>query len=234
MSTKGDDDEVFRDGVRSAHGKAKKSGAGIVVEVPPADELGPGVPAPPAEESAPIPRRANGQFDGANAAKAAGARGGNKTSRNRRLGAGFGADLRKVLLRCQPPGVVFEPKAQLLPMIREADAAFLARLEELVTWFGPELSSGVVATTRSEKLAHYSSRILFEAAWGGLFLMHSKTPGLHPNVELLQAATRLADSASQLQLKAWHLARLEALSRRERDNANGQSLVVRNILGDDS
>lgn len=200
--------------LRRGHGTG--AAAPLRIEVAPADEQRPGIPAPPAEPTRPVPRLRDGRFT-PEGARLAGAAGGRKAAKRRIEAQRFAAALR--LAPAMPP---FEPSTLARPFVEEAERWLQAKIAELAANVGGgEVGAGVVSILRTAAWQTYTSRMLFELGTGRALLIQrdAKGEGSGLNLGILAQAARLGDAARQNLLAAHELARLEAEARAARADA---------------
>lgn len=225
------DDEIYRDGLRGVHGRQAQSHVGPVIETPPGDEQKPGVPAPaaPAVACGPKKRRANGTVT---------PEGARELSRKKHELAARDRAFAEAVVRLRvvpdaPENSPYSVRQTARPFAQQAEALYRAKTEELARDVGGgQLGAGVLSVVRGWAHQASQSALFFELAAGPLGTpVRGGKVDTKAMLELTTTASRLADAARQSLLAAHHLARLEALSRRERTERDPVVDMRTRILG---
>jgi hypothetical protein len=219
--------------LRSVHGKQAETRSGLVVESPSHAELPEGVAAPVAGDGDSLPPRVGHRFEKASeAAKLAGRKGGiAKRDRNANRWA------EKVGVARLLKGLT--PDAKIEPFIADSEQWFLAQCAHVAQHVGGGMCSpGVCSIIRMASWQRAFASFLFEAASMNLFAWdvdEKRSPRALPRLDLITAATRIADSSRQSLLSAHSLAAIEAKSRADAQPMGDAAAAMRaRLLGDDA
>lgn len=199
--------------LRSGHG----TGAGVPrIEVLPSDEMPKPITAEEAAKPDSLQRRPNGRFT-PESAREAGRRGGRAERKK--------ADAKKLAKKFGLGRLIERWKAddEIEKFITESEQWFVQSCEDMSRDVGGgQLSSGVTSMLRSSAYQRAYANFLYDCAsrtahaWETLapHAIPNAKPRLSPRLDLVAAATRLADSSRQNYMAAFEIAAREAHARK--------------------